>query len=150
MRIMISPITGWSSYSVYTSTNCFNESSDVNIAMGQASIGTVMWYSRSDDSWHAHGHREVTFCSHWTCIFLSTIYRPNVYSRYCYSLITNPRGNGISFVIAGFRYTGVVDIFESMKLCSLLRNSMFDTLDTWSNTWPRRPGMLGFSSWKRN
>ena len=45
-------------------------------------------------------------------------------------VITNPRGNGISFVIAGFRYTGVLDIFESMNLCSLLRNSMFDRLDT--------------------
>ena len=45
-------------------------------------------------------------------------------------VITNHRGNGISFVIAEFRYTGVLDIFESIKLCSLLRNSMFDRLDT--------------------
>ena len=45
-------------------------------------------------------------------------------------VITNPMGNGISFVIVGFRYTRFLDIFESMKLCSLLRNSMFDRLDT--------------------
>ena len=33
-------------------------------------------------------------------------------------VITNPMGNGISFFITGFRYTRVLDIFESMKLLS--------------------------------